>query len=294
MEKKVICFGEVLWDKLPEGARVGGAPLNVCYHLSKNGISSKIISKVGDDVSGRKLVSEMKNLEIDLEYLRTTDDHPTSSVEVNLKDNGSVTYEIVEDVAWDHITYEERVATAIGQADAFVFGSLVARTEVSRSTLLMYLKLANWVVLDVNLRKPFFSKDIIFDLISHAQTLKINEDEVVLLGEWLGTLDPNETDILRNILVRFPKLNEIILTKGAEGARYYSSQFSYQVPAKQIIPKDTIGSGDSFLAAFLASRLNGKTIEDSMQSAVLLSAFVATQAGACPEYDVDTLRTALM
>lgn len=293
MKKQVICFGEVLWDKLPEGARLGGAPLNVCYHLGKNGINSKIISQVGSDSLGLQLIDEMRKLDIDFGFLRSTDLYPTSTVEVILKEQGEVAYEIVENVAWDHISYEQDIATAISQADAFVFGSLIARSSESRDTLLRYLQMAQWVVLDINLRRPFYSKSVVFELIEHCHALKINEDEIALLGQWLQIGEGDESHFLDAILTRFPKMSEIILTKGAEGARYYSRDFSYDISAFHISPQDTIGSGDSFLAAFLASRLTGGSVEASMQRAALLSAFVATQVGACPTYDEAILNSFL-
>jgi len=269
---------------LPEGARLGGAPLNVCYHLTKKDINSKIISQTGEDNLGESLLKECAQLGIDTSLCEKSASYPTSTVEVRLLGGGKVEYEIVENVAWDHIAYKSEVADFVAQADAFVFGSLVSRNDTSRKTLLAYLKHAKWGIIDINLRAPFYNKESICELIAQCKTLKINDDELNLLKQWLSITVEGEDAVLDGILKSFPNLYEILLTKGEHGAIYYSATTRHEVKAFNIKVHDTVGSGDSFLAAYLAHRLQGDTIEHCMEQAALLSAYVATQAGACPPY----------
>lgn len=283
MEKSVISFGEVLWDMLPSGARIGGAPLNVCYHLGRNGIGSQIISQVGKDELGQRLWKGMEELGVDVSLCLQDDKHPTSTVEVALDEKGSPSYTIVDHVAWDFMAYDPDAAAAISRADAFVFGSLAARNPRSKETLMRYLDAATYTVMDVNLREPFFQSEFILELVSRTQTLKINEDELAVLGKWVGK-DRDEQGMLNGLLNDFPNLHEIILTKGEKGAVYHSSTLQLAVDARPIRIQDTIGSGDAFLAAFLAHKIKGQPVAVSMEHAVVLSAFVATQEGACPRY----------
>lgn len=289
IKKKVVCYGEILWDNLPEGRRLGGAPLNVCYHLTKQAIEAKVISQIGDDENGSAILNEMKRLKIATDLCDVSTTYPTSTVEVHLQANGEIRYEIVDQVAWDYIYFRDAVAAEIASADAFVFGSLAVRNEQSRATLFSYLEHAKWKVLDVNLRTPFYDSAVIIELVGHCQTLKINDDELGCLAKWLSCDVTAESDILKFLLARFPLLQEIILTKGAEGAVYYGGDEQYQVRAPGVVVKDTVGSGDSFLAAFLAHRLMGKSIADSMKAGAVLSAYVAGQSGACPTYSAETI-----
>lgn len=280
----VLCFGEVLWDNLPEGRRVGGAPLNVCYHLNKQGVASQIVSQVGHDINGKELLAAVVELGVDVSYLDQSADHPTSTVEVHVGEEGKVSYEIVEHVAWDFIEYNTQVAKSIEQADAFVFGSLAARDTLSRETLLRYLSHAACPVFDINLRQPFYASEFILELLSKCKILKINDDELVLLAGWIDIDPAGEDAIIAQLFVLYPGIEEVILTKGAKGASYFDRNQKIDIAAVAIKVKDTVGSGDSFLAAFLASKIQGKSVKEALEKAVSLSAFVATHAGACPAY----------
>jgi len=283
--KKVFCFGEVLWDNLLTGRRIGGAPLNVTYHLSKNNIESHIISQVGTDDNGVDLLAGIQQLHVDTQYVRQTADFATSTVEVHLLEDTKVAYEIVESVAWDYITYDAQLADAIAEADAFVFGSLAARDLKSKQTLLQYASRARWRIFDVNLRAPFYNKEIIQELIGICETLKINDDELLILAEWFNITVSNERAQMDSLFQCFPNLKEVLLTKGAHGAAYHSRTDIYQLDGMRIKVKDTVGSGDSFLAAFIANRLNGEAVYESLNAAILLSAYVATRSGGCPDYN---------
>lgn len=285
----VVCYGEILWDNMPDQRRVGGAPLNVCYHLIKGGLKSQIVSQVGDDADGRELLDAMGLMGVERSYTHITKSYPTSRVEVTILPDGSADYEIVEQVAWDYIDVDETVLAQIQEADAFVFGSLVTRSPRSRKTLFTYLASARCAVFDVNLRAPFYSKDGILKLVRQCHILKVNSEELDLLAEWIGTNKSSEAGKLWHVLEAFPNISEILLTKGARGARYYSRELDFAVPAPKISIVDTVGSGDSFLAMFLARKFQGAKIEEAMEMAVALSAYVSTQHGACPAYNDEVL-----
>jgi len=284
MDKYVVCYGEVLWDNLPEGRRIGGAPLNVSYHLNMNGMKSQMISQVGKDLDGEELLNGINGLGVDSTYIEIAQDAATSTVEVHLEKDGKVSYEIVAPVAWDYIEYDERIAQVVSKASAFVFGSLAARNEKSRDTLLKYLKVGTWTIFDVNLRKPFYQQSLINLLIEHSKTLKLNDEELELLLEWNSIDASEETNKLKALLDKFDTLEDILLTKGAEGAVYCSRTECIEVPGISVSVKDTVGSGDSFLGAFIAMKLNGASTDEAISHAVKISAFVATQTGACPVY----------
>lgn len=286
----VVCFGEVLWDSLIDGRRLGGAPLNVCYHLMKMGVPSTIITQIGDDQNGEDIINEFDRLQISKTHCQVSDRYPTSTVEVHLGENNKVNYEIVEKVAWDYISYSKQISDLVEGSAAFVFGSLVVRSSVSRETLMRLIDKSSYRVFDVNLRKPFYDRDTLLILMSKANLLKLNEDELEVIGNWLSLDVVDEDTILSDIMNRFESIAEILLTKGAEGAVYYSREQKISVPAYKITVKDTVGSGDSFLAAFIAKRLLGQSVEEALHAAVLLSAYVARRNGACPIYNVEDLK----
>lgn len=282
----VICFGEVLWDNLKEGRRIGGAPLNVCYHLNKMGIKSMIISQVGADDDGDRLIDGLKNLNIDLSHCTVSSCRPTSVVEVHFGDGGDVSYEIVEHVAWDYIDCLPETEAIVASSSGFVFGSLVARNEVSRATLLRLLKMSSYNVFDVNLRQPFYSRDLIFLLLKQTHLLKLNDEELDVLCSWMGITVAEDEKRLFEINQAFENISEIILTKGSRGAGYYNAGQYIEVAAFPVKVKDTVGAGDAFLAGFLAGKFNGLPAAAALERAARLAAFVAGQPGACPEYNI--------
>mgnify|MGYP003411626974 CR=1 FL=1 len=281
---QVFCFGEILWDNLPTGRRMGGAPLNVCYHLNQQGIPAAIISQVGADDAGIALMAGMKKLAVPTDFVTVDPALLTSTVEVLLQEDGQASYTIVEDVAWDAIPFRKDVAEELAKAEAFVFGSLASRKGASRQSLLAYLPYARWAIFDMNLRAPFIEPDFIVQLIAACHTLKVNEEELYTLAEWLALPAGDEQEIIDTLWLRYPNLREVLLTKGAAGASYYSPSATVDVAGIAVQVKDTIGSGDSFLAAFIAQTLVGATTTVALQQAVFLSAFVASKEGACPSY----------
>lgn len=284
MGNHIVCFGEVLIDNLPTGRRIGGAPLNVCYHLNKNGLSATIVSQVGNDALGRELLTGIASHDMDTTFIPVVTELASSSVEVVIDRDGNVSYEILEPVAWDALSYDQRAADLITGAAAFVYGSLVARNRASRRTLYRYLEKSQWPVFDVNLRPPFFDRELILDLIAKCKTLKVNSEELSTLAEWLSGNELPTKDALEYLLGHFPNVEEILLTRGSEGAVYKNRTQEISKPAKAVKVKDTVGSGDAFLAGFLARKIQGADAEEALRYAINLSAYVAGEHGACPDY----------
>ena len=243
-----ICFGEILYDVFPESERIGGAPLNVASRLSGLGISTEMISKVGDDEKGEKLISYLKSKNIKTENIAKDADYATGVVNVTLSASGSATYEIAHPVAWDKIKISEAIKSAVKKADAFIFGSLVCRDEVSRNTLFELLPEAKYRVFDINLRPPFYEKEVLVKLMNQADFIKFNDDELFEIAEMIGS---PYNSIEQNLQYLSEETNtpNICVTKGRHGAvllkegkRFYNSGFKIKV-------KDTMGAGDSFLAS---------------------------------------------
>lgn len=285
-KQKVICFGEILWDNLKEGRRLGGAPLNVCYHLSQMGISTSIITQIGKDKDGNDILETLDELGVDIETVIRTDKHPTSTVEVLLGKNNEVHYEIMEDVAWDHIEYSHDLGKLVNESLILVFGSLVTRSETSRKTLFKLIEKSQYRVFDVNLRAPFYHKELILSLLRVTHLLKLNQDELSIISKWLGGNQKNDQDEIGLIQEKFPNLTEILLTQGHKGAMLVTNDIWTKVPSCNVKVKDTVGSGDSFLAAYIAAKIKKVSANTALKEASLLSGFIATHNGACPVYNL--------
>ena len=280
----VVCFGEILWDNLPDGRRPGGAPMNVAYHLHRLGLKSKLVSSIGQDAAGRELINFLKEIGVESAYVQVNPEQKTSEVQASVNpDNHEVTYEILAPVAWDFIRWEPELASIVEDAQAFVYGTLSARNTASRSTLNQLLEKSAYRIFDVNLRAPHYTKAAIEELLQPAQLAKLNKNELTLIAHWYNPGCRTEAECVDVLFNKF-NLKEVIVTKGADGASYYSHALRYDYPAYNIDVNDTIGSGDSFLAAFLAMKLRNEPLELMMDYSAALGAFITSQAGACPPY----------
>lgn len=282
--KKAICFGEILWDNLPSGRLAGGAPMNVAYHLRKLGVDASLISRVGDDDAGRELLKFVTSIGISAENIQRDNEQKTSEVIGTLLANNEMSYDIVFPTAWDFIEQPADFEQQMAMSDVFVFGSLAARNDTSKRTLLALLDHAKFSVFDVNLRTPHYSKEAIAQLLSKADFAKLNENEIVILGNWFTT-QHEERAVVDALMAQF-NLSEILITKGAEGGTYYSLNETINYKAKKVEVVDTVGSGDSFLAAFLSKKLAGEEINDCLNFAAKVAGFITSQKGACPNYNV--------
>lgn len=285
--KKVICFGEILWDNLPSGRLAGGAPMNVAYHLRKLGIDSTMLSRVGNDIAGKDLQHFIASIGIPTNLIQVDLLQSTSEVIAELKANNEMSYTIVYPTAWDFITCEKSYSEEMLATDAFLFGSLAARNETSRNTLFQLLELSKFSVFDVNLRAPHYEQSLISELLKKANLVKLNENEIVVLGNWF-TKFSEEQDQVKSLLAQFD-IEEIVVTKGAQGSTYYNSETTIHQSAVKVTVVDTVGSGDSFLAGFLSKKLAGEKTEDCLSFASTIGAFITTYAGACPAYQLSDL-----
>ncbi len=285
--KKVICFGEILWDNLPSGRLAGGAPMNVAYHLRKLGIDSEMLSRVGNDVAGKDLQDFIASIGIPTQLIQVDELQSTSEVIAELKANNEMSYTIVYPTAWDFIAWKNSYSDELKATDAFLFGSLASRNETSRNTLLQLLEHSKFSVFDVNLRAPHYEQSLVGELLKKANLVKLNENEIVLLGNWFTNFSKEE-DQVKSLLEQFD-IAEIVVTKGAQGSTYYNSHTSIHQSAVKVNVVDTVGSGDSFLAGFLAKKLAGEKIEDCLSFASTIGAFITTYAGACPAYQISDL-----
>lgn len=285
-----VCFGEILWDIFPTGKRAGGAPFNVAYNLDKMGLDVQMISKIGNDELGKKLINQLENWNIPTDFIQIDQMKPTGTVLATFDEHGEAHYDIVSDVAWDYITVSHEQKELVKNAEAFVFGSLIARNAESKNALLELLELPKFKVFDVNFRPPFVDFDLIKQLLHKADLVKMNKAELREIIKFLGEDYKDEDTGIRHIQNYFD-LNEIVLTKGSKGARYFVGNHNYTFPAVSIEITDTVGSGDSFLAGFLAKRIEGRSPEEIMRQAISLGAFITSKPGACPDYSYDEFRT---
>jgi len=281
----IFCFGEVLWDVLPDGARPGGAPLNVAYHLTRLGLNTGVISKVGEDELGRELSSLIDSWGVDSRLLQVDHNYDTSSVIANVNDSNEVSYEILFPVAWDFVKPDKSIAAMLTPSTYLVYGSLASRNDVSRNTLMELLETDAIKVFDINLRPPHINKGLLKVLLSKADIVKFNAAELELMGHLFDESNGDETHRVQFIQREF-SIKEVIVTHGAEGAAYYRDGIIYSVPGIPIQVADTIGSGDAFLAAFIANHKLNTAPRQILERAVAMGAFVATKKGGCPGYEI--------
>lgn len=280
----VVCFGEMLWDVLPAGARPGGAPMNVAYHLQKLGLRPAVITRVGADENGRQLVQILKSNGIATDYMQTDAQQQTGVVLASLNERAEATYDIVKPVAWDFIQEQEDLKKLVADARYFVFGSLAARNDTSRDTLFKLLEQANIKVLDINLRPPHFSKELVEELLHHGTILKINDQELQAIAGWYNAFESLEEG-MRLLQNKFG-IETVVTTRGSHGALLLMHGKIYAHPGFSVTVKDTVGSGDAFLAALLFGLNNNTPPDEALAFANKLGAFIASREGACPAYDV--------
>lgn len=279
-----ICFGEILWDLLPDGAQPGGAPMNVAYHLNQLGISAGVLSKKGNDTDGERLIRFLEAHRVNTSLIQTDNVHPTGKVLATPGKDHEMQYDIVFPVAWDFIDVAGDAPEQVAAAELFIFGSLAARNEHSRNTLFTLLSRATTKIMDINLRPPHFTKEVIEALLNEATVLKLNEQELGLLSGWYafsGSMQEQAGALGERFSIR-----DIMITRGADGAAYYTDGRFYEHPGIKVAVVDTVGSGDAFLAGFLSQLKKGSSPEAALDFACRLGSFIATQQGACPEYDV--------
>ena len=292
MEKRyVVGLGEVLWDVLPEGKKLGGAPANFAYHAGQflGSDNTIAISAVGDDKLGEETLKAL--LDHDLNDLMPQVPYPTGTVQVQLDEQGIPTYDIKENVAWDNIPFDEDIQQIARSCRAVCFGSLAQRNIVSRETIHKFLDLtpADCVkIFDINLRQQFYTKEIIKESLQRCNILKINDEELVLIGRMFGYPGLDIENKCWLILGKY-NLDMLVLTCGTNGSYVFTpGQMSFQETPKVQVA-DTVGAGDSFTGSFCAAILSGKPVTEAHKLAVEVSAYVCTQNGAMPTMPAELL-----
>ncbi|WP_406824258.1 carbohydrate kinase family protein [Pedobacter sp. KACC 23697] len=284
MQNKVITIGEILWDVFSEGKKAGGSSMNVALNLHKQGIESRFISAIGNDENGKELVNFLTGNHFGTDLIQVNAELPTSTVVVQLDENHQATYTIKQPVAWDDIKITEENITAVKQADALVYCSLTCREEKSKNTILALLENAKTKIFDINLRTPFYSKELIGALLAKADILKINEDEMVWVKESFGLTGNTDEQLLKQLSSQF-NIEIICLTLGDKGACVLKEGKLFKHAGYKVQVADTVGAGDAFLATFIACYLQGYPMETILDNACKVGAFVASQPGANPEYN---------
>jgi fructokinase len=284
VEFKLIGIGEVLWDLLPGGRQLGGAPANFAYHAGALGAEARIVSRVGCDDAGRELIRRLEQLGIPADCVEEDPAAPTGTVSVEVAADGQPQFTIHENVAWDRISGEAAGRRAVSSADAVCFGSLAQRSEISRRTIRALLETApagSLCIFDVNLRQQFYSREVIEESLALANVLKVNETELPCLAE-MFRLPADERGRLAELARRF-ELRLVAYTRGRRGSLLYRQGQWSEHPGVPTTVADTVGAGDSFTAALALGLLVGWSLEQVNRRANELAAYVCSQRGATPE-----------
>lgn len=285
----VLCFGEIVWDALPSGIYLGGAPLNVAFHLQQLGTAALPVSAVGNDFLGDEVIRRLALKKVSTKWIQRRRE-PTGSVVAHIGAAGDARYDILENRAWDHIEASAALMAIAGGATALVYGSLAARSDSSRHTLQQLLAAAPLKLCDVNLRAPHDAPEAVLPLARQADWLKLNREELARLAP-SGLLRADTADSAADLpaaqLATFADwvgVANIIVTCGGDGAIVWSGGQRYAQAAPRIKVSDTVGAGDAFTARFLHGVLRQEATQQCLKAAVELGAWVASQPGAQPDH----------
>ena len=284
MKDIIVGMGEALWDCLPEGRKLGGAPANFAYHVGQFGWKTVVVSAIGHDALGDEILDRLADVNLEHRIERVS--FPTGTVQVTLSGDGIPTYEICENVAWDNIPWTEELEELAKETRAVCFGSLAQRSPVSRETINKFLEMTPedcLKIFDVNLRGNFYNKEVLQQGVRHADILKINDEELIVIGRMFDYPGLDMEEKCRIIMHRY-NLKMVVLTCGTNGSYVFARDgFTSFKPTPKVEVADTVGAGDSFTGAFTASILSGKSIGEAHEIAVKVSAYVCTKKGAMPK-----------
>jgi len=285
MSKKVLCFGEALWDNFPDYKEIGGAPLNVAFHLKKLGVNTQFITRVGEDKMGSQILEFLNKVNFDNSLIQEDNKYNTGEVNISLDKSKSANYIIKYPCAWDKIEMSDHYINVVENSDFFVFGSLISRDKISRETLLKLIDHANFKIFDVNIRDPYYDFELISFLMQKSNMIKFNEEELERISKDLGVI----SNSIENKIIEISKMTStelICLTLGEKGVVFYDSKFHYQDAINTKV-LNTVGAGDSFLAMLIEGIISNKKPEFFLKRAVNLSSYVCSKNGPNPEYNKD-------
>lgn len=287
MSTEIVCIGEILWDALPAGLFLGGAPFNVASHLRALHEDVAFVSRVGDDLLGEEALRRVRARGVDPDLVQVDDDLPTGFVRVGMDDPDEPNYEILDPAAWDAIALTDGMEARVDQAQALVYGSLAQRATRSRDTIRALCDADTLRVFDVNLRPPFFTEDRIEHSLRDADVVKLNHEELEKLRTWFD-LSGEAEEAMAEIATTFD-CSAVCVTWGGDGARFWTDGTCWYQSSYAVDVADTVGAGDAFLAALLSGLLDGYDGNRVLDFANRLGAYVAGHSGAVPAYSVDSL-----
>lgn len=305
MKDYIVGLGEILFDCLPEGKKLGGAPANFAYHARQCGLNGIAVSAIGEDEDGEQILRELSLHDLPVHLERVP--QPTGTVQVTLSDNGIPQYDICQGVAYDNIPWTPAIEDIARNTRAVCFGSLAQRTAVSRATVQKFLDampaLGTLKVFDINLRQNWYSREVVEESLRRCNVLKINDEEIVKVAQMYGMkpvrdvnaaaseaerlLQPVDFEDQCGELIRRYELQMVILTCGAYGSYVVTPGEMSFLATPKVNAVDTVGAGDSFTGSFCAAILAGKTVKEAHRIGVDVAAFVCTQSGAMPEYPAE-------
>jgi fructokinase len=286
----ILCVGEILWDCLPHGLFLGGAPFNVAYHLKQLGHTPLMLSALGNDWLGAQTLNRIRARGLSDQLIHIDDELPTGTVDAELDASGNATYTFADPAAWDRLPDTAAVHQSAAQSEALVFGSLALRHEANRVVLHKLLAQKHWLrVFDVNLRPPYDDVPLILELAKQTDVLKLNANELLRLTDYAAVEDADANEaLIRTKIIALGHLTgcpHICVTRGAHGALWLREGHIFAATTPPITIRDTIGSGDAFTAALVSGLLSKSPTIETLNRACTLGAYVATQDGAQPAYD---------
>lgn len=313
----IVGLGELIWDLLPDGKQLGGAPTNFAYISRLLGNDSTVASRVGDDELGREALTKLERMGIDSWHIQIDPTHPTGTVGVRIDERGEASFQVRTDSAWDFLELTDDWKTLASTADAICFGTLGQRSTQARQTILDFLKLTRSDavrVFDVNLRHSFFTSEMLRESLELATIVKLNSEELSTVGAMLGlnniqeevhaashenasealaeSRETAEKALARELIAAFD-LRLLAITQGERGSLLVTREDSVTHPGFKVDVKDTIGAGDAFTAALVHHDLRSASLQDMSEAANRIGAWICTQPGATPEIDRETLAEAL-
>jgi fructokinase len=284
----VVGLGEILWDLLPGGKQLGGAPANFAYHTQVLGANSYVVSYVGKDNLGREILDQLQMIGLSQNFIAIDPIHATGTVSVVLDEKGVPDFTIHEDVAWDFISLSDELLRLAQKSDAVCYGTLAQRSSLSRSTIQHFIRgtaLHCLRVFDINLRQHYYDQDTVMKMLKLSNCLKLNEKELPVVAR-ICSLKGTENDLLAALIKKF-KLKIIALTKGKSGSRLMTDNEDSILPAPAVHIADTVGAGDAFTAALIIGLLQELSLQEIHNHAAKLAAFVCTRPGAMPNIAVE-------
>lgn len=284
--ENVLGIGELLWDILPEGKKLGGAPCNFVYHANKLGAKAIPLSAVGNDENGKEILETLQGNHVSTELIQVNE-KPTGTVDVKLNAQGVPEYTIHENVAWDYINIDKSIEQRVKDVDILCFGSLAQRNGTSGDAIISILKTSRteaFKVFDINLRQHYYNRDIIENSLELCNVLKLNEEELQIVSRMLKLTGNSDESQIEELINKY-KLLLVALTRGSENSLLMTHFEESILPTPKVKVKDTVGAGDSFTAAMIVGFARGNSLSEIHEKAVEISAFVCTQEGAMPEYN---------